>query len=146
MFKYQELVEKVLARNGIANPVEVLYGLLWLLRQHHTMFTTMGDSIGFSDGLDLTTGEHANTLAESIRNYARVTAAANRHNAGVLRAAGNYAATADLLFAAWQIQALCDMLTESIRVWNFKATEAQERIAGIQEQHQQKPPGAGPTS
>jgi hypothetical protein len=146
MFKYQELVEKALARNGIANPVEVLCGLLRLLREQHTTSTAFGAGGGFADGLDSVTSLHANTLAESIRNYARATAAANRHNAGVLRTAGNYAATADLQIAAWQIQALCDMLTESIRVWNLEATEAQERIAGIQEQHQQKPPGDGPAS
>jgi hypothetical protein len=88
MLRYQQMVEKLLAQNGIGNPIEALCGLLWLLRDQHTMSMGFGTSGSFSDGLDSLTSEHANTLAESIRNFARVTAAKHKHNADVERSAG----------------------------------------------------------
>jgi hypothetical protein len=146
MLKYQKMVEKALARNEIANPVEALCGLLWLLREQHTTSAAFGTGSGFSDGLDSLTSRHATTLAESIRNYARVTAAAHKHNARVLRNAGNAAAAEDLETAAPRIQAVCDMLTKSVRVWNFEAGETEASIARARGPRPHKPPGDGPVS
>jgi hypothetical protein len=129
MLKYQQMVQRVLAQNGIANPIEALCGLLWLLREQHTMSIGFGTSGDFSDGLESLTSEHANTLAESIRNFARVIAAKHMHNAGVEGNAGRTQAAAELEVAASRIQAMCDILTEIIPVWDFEANEAQEAIA-----------------
>jgi hypothetical protein len=95
--RYEEAVQRALARNQLADPGEVLCALLWLLRDRHRAAVTALARRGYRDGFELP-DPCAGTVAERIRDVA--------------------ALTPDV-----KMQVVADLLDELILSWNLESLD-----------------------
>ena len=119
--RYQYAVKDSPAKNGVADSSEAICGLLWLARDEHSGRAWPAELPPFSDGLGTFTGDHAASLAESLRNYARSVAGAHRHNAKEARGREEAATAEDLEVAASRSRSSPTCWHTSSRFGSFRA-------------------------
>lgn len=134
MERWQQAVDQTMADNGLPHPWFLVLAFLELLEHDHTQRVASGDKT-FSDGLAGLTRERATSLAESIRNYARLCSAMNLHNAKIDREAASrggehqsgYLARAERTQHSGQLlKALADMLDHFIPLWNAQGHDTKQ--------------------
>jgi hypothetical protein len=103
--QHEEVVQKALARNELADPGEVLCALLWLLRERHRAAVSALARRGYREGFELTDPQYG-TVAERIRDLAASTA--DGQDAGG---------------PAVPMRVIADMLEELIQLWNLESLE-----------------------
>jgi hypothetical protein len=136
-----EKIQEITAKHGFANPGEMIIPFLEMLRSDQTLGSG-GTPRPFHDGLDSLTGDHANSIAESICNLARVTAAAHAHNARNASSRDPEQART-LAFYASRLQALCEILDYFIPAWNAQGKMGAERVRDIVKKSRKQNEGGG---
>src|SRR5437868_13969012 len=113
---YEHVIDEVLSKHQIPAGAEMVGPLLELLRMaHDAAASNAGEGRqSYHDGLESVTGSLAGSMAEGLRNLARVKASILRHHAETAGDAGQSSERDGLQFQAVRLQALADILDKCL--------------------------------
>lgn len=122
---YHNVITDVLAKYQFSDAEEMIGPLLELLRMAHDAAVTNAAEgrRSYHDGLESVTGACAESMAEGVRNLARVKASIFHDHAKTAGAAGQVKERDTLQSQAVRLQAFAEILDRCLAIWNAKHRE-----------------------